>query len=97
MEDETADKVDKILWHIENPDGEIQKMYKADKERFGLLNYSAGAVVGMVLLLTAVVNESWQGREIYHIGMGNIVLAVGGLILVFWTPFLWQLQKWRGG
>lgn len=93
MEKGVSDKVDRILWHIENPEGEIQKMYKADKERFGLLHYSSGAVAGWVLLLTAIVNESWQGSELFHIGLGNLILGIGGLILMFWLPLSWWVQK----
>ena len=88
------DKLDSLLTAVGRIRSEMSQQHDGDRKRLGLLSYSSGAIAGLVLLVTAIVNESWESQDLYGIGAGNLVLAVGGVVLLSWLPVCgWILKR----
>ena len=88
-------KLDSLLTALGRIRSEMSRQHVGDRKRLTLLSYSSGAIAGLTLLVTAIVNESWESQDVYGIGAGNLVLAVGGVILLSWLPICWRVLKRR--
>ncbi len=87
-------KLDSLLTALGRIRSEMSRQHVGDRKRLTLLSYSSGAIAGLILLVAAIVNESWESQELYGIGTGNLVLAVGGVILLSWLPICgWILKR----
>ena len=87
-------KLDSLLTAVGRIRSEISQQRDGDRKRLGLLSYASGAIAGLILLVTAIVNESWESQDLYGIGAANLVLAVGGVILLSWLPICgWILKR----
>ncbi len=87
------DKLDRLLTAVGRIRSEMSLQRGGDRRRLTLLSYSSGAIAGLVLLVTAIVNENLESQGLYGIGAGNLVLAVGGVILISWIPVYWRVSK----
>ena len=86
-------KLDSLLTAVGRIRSETSRQQDGNNKRLGMLSYSSGAIAGLILLMTAIMNENSQGQEFYGIGVGNLVLAVGGVILISWLPIYWRISK----
>ncbi len=88
-------KLDSLLTALGRMRSEMSRQQVGDRKRLTLASYSPGAIVGLILLAWAIVNENWESRELYGVGAGNLVLVVGGVILISWLPICWRVLKRR--
>jgi len=86
-------KLDSLLTAVGRIRSEMSRQHGSDRKRLTLMSYSSGAIAGLILLVAAIVNESWESQELYGVGAVNLVLAVGGLILISWLPVCWRVLK----
>ena len=86
-------KLDSLLTAVGRIRSEISRHQDGDSKRLGMLSYSSGAIAGLIFLVTAIMNEYSQGQEFYGVDVGNLVLAVGGVILISWLPIYWRVSK----
>lgn len=88
-------KLDSLLMAVGRVRSEMSRQQVGDRRRLTLVSYSPWALVGLTLLAWAIVNENWESRELYGVGAGNLVLGVGGVILISWLPICWRALKRR--
>ncbi len=88
-------KLDSLMTAVGRIRSEISRQQDGGSKRLGMLSYSSGAIAGLILLVTGIMNENSQDLEFYGIGAGNLALAVGGVILMSWLPIYWRISKRR--